>query len=98
MPARPGRRPAGRMKARAAVVQDRRFDSHLGHCQHDPVVQRRRHLPDMQATMVQFHPGSDRFLIDDLGLPIGSYLATVNKSQIQNQSTISSGLTATGGD
>ena len=31
MPARPGRRPAGRMKARAAVVQDRRFDSHLGH-------------------------------------------------------------------
>jgi len=38
-------------------------------------------------------------LIDDLGLPIGWYVATASKSQIQNhQSTIPSGLTADGGD
>src|SRR5438067_1082690 len=33
------------------------FDSHLGYC-HDPVVQRRRLLAHIQATMVRVHPGS----------------------------------------
>src|SRR5207344_1157318 len=33
------------------------FDSHLGYCK-DPVVQRRRLLAHIQATMVRVHPGS----------------------------------------
>ena len=33
------------------------FDSHSGYCP-DPVVQRRRLLAHIQATMVRVHPGS----------------------------------------
>jgi hypothetical protein len=43
---RPGREPGDSVGSTPTSVTD------------DPVVQRRRHLRDMQETMVQFHPGS----------------------------------------
>ena len=40
-----------------SLVNDCGFDSHLGYCE-GPVVQRRRLLAHIQATMVRVHPGS----------------------------------------